>query len=38
MAKAMRGVVCKHCKRRDDGKAVLVGLSIICPYCKKPIE
>ncbi|HZX45129.1 MAG TPA: hypothetical protein VFF28_05600 [Candidatus Nanoarchaeia archaeon] len=34
----VRRNVCKHCKRQINGKAKLLGLALICPYCGKPSE
>jgi hypothetical protein len=38
MAKTNTSIICKHCKMRIKGKAKLIGLTIICPYCGKPGE
>jgi hypothetical protein len=38
MAQANRSIICKHCKKQIKGKAKLIGLAIICPYCKRPGE
>jgi uncharacterized CHY-type Zn-finger protein len=38
MAKANRSIICKHCKKQIKGKAKLIGLTIICPYCERPSE
>jgi len=38
MVKKAGAIVCKHCKKQINGKAKLVGLAFICPYCEKPSE
>ena len=38
MVKASGATICKHCKKQIKGKAKLVGLTLVCPYCKKPCE
>ena len=38
VVKSTRVTVCKHCKKQINGKAKLVGLTFICPYCEKPSE
>ena len=38
VVKTSRTIVCKHCKKQINGKAKLVGLTFVCPYCEKPSE
>jgi hypothetical protein len=38
MARSIKETICKHCKKQIKGKAKLVGLTFICPYCEKPSE
>jgi DNA-directed RNA polymerase subunit RPC12/RpoP len=38
MAEANGSIICKHCKKQIKGKAKLIGLTIICPYCGRPSE
>ena len=33
-----KAIVCKHCKKQINSKAKIIGLTVICPYCKKPSE
>ena len=38
MVKTNGVTICKHCKKQINGKAKLVGLSFVCPFCNKPSE
>ena len=38
MVKAIRTIICKHCKKQIKGKLKLVGLTLICPFCERPCE
>jgi hypothetical protein len=38
VVKAIKGNICKHCKKQFKAKVKLVGLTVICPYCERPSE
>jgi predicted RNA-binding Zn-ribbon protein involved in translation (DUF1610 family) len=37
MVKA-KAAICKHCKKQINGKAKIIGLTFVCPYCGRPSE
>ncbi|MBN1501972.1 hypothetical protein JW930_00375 [Candidatus Woesearchaeota archaeon] len=34
---AVEIIICKHCRRKIEEKAIIEGFSIICPHCGKPL-